>query len=172
MIKFKGLFLGLACALGLMTTVQAQVATPKLGKASVKDVVAAMTLEEKIEFIHGIGMGVTGGGNGPVAGSVAGRVPGAAGLTQTIDRLGIPAIIMADGPAGLRIDTLRQGESKRYYTTAFPTGTILASTWNPALIEQVGRVMGNEVKEYGVDVLLAPGVNIQRNLLCGRNYEL
>lgn len=171
MIKFKGLFLGMACALGLMTTAQAQVATPKLGKASIKDVVAAMTLEEKIEFIHGIGMGVTGGGNGPVAGSVAGRVPGAAGLTQTIDRLGIPAIIMADGPAGLRIDTLRQGESKRYYTTAFPTGTILASTWNPALIEQVGRVMGNEVKEYGVDVLLAPGVNIQRNLLCGRNYE-
>lgn len=171
MKNIKNIVLGLACAVGITAQVQAQTAAPKLSKATIKDVVAAMTLDEKIEFIHGIGMGVTGGGNGPVAGSVAGRVPGAAGLTQTVDRLGIPAIIMADGPAGLRIDTLRQGESKRYYTTAFPTGTILASTWDPALIEQVGRAMGNEVKEYGVDVLLAPGVNIQRNILCGRNYE-
>ncbi len=155
-----------ACCAGFSAYAQ-----PKLNKSNIKEVVAAMTLDEKIEFIHGIGMGVTVAGNGPVAGSVGGRVPGAAGLTQTIERLGIPPIIMADGPAGLRIDTLRQGEQKRYYTTAFPTGTILASTWNPELIQEVGRNMGNEVKEYGVDVLLAPGINIQRNLLCGRNYE-
>lgn len=165
-MKVRSIFLALACATAISVCAQ-----PRLSKSNIKDVVAAMTLDEKVEFIHGIGMGVTGAGNGPVAGSVAGRVPGAAGLTQTIERLGIPAIIMADGPAGLRIDTLRQGERKRYHTTAFPTGTILASTWNPELIAEVGRAIGNEVKEYGVDVLLAPGVNIQRNLLCGRNYE-
>ena len=145
-------------------------AQPKLSKATIKDVVKAMTLDEKIEFLHGIGMPAA-SGSGPVTGSVQGKVPGAAGETQRMERLGIPAIIMADGPAGLRIDTIRSGEKRRYYTTAFPTGTILASTWNTSLVEEVGNAMGNETKEYGVDILLAPGMNIQRNLLCGRNYE-
>lgn len=145
-------------------------AQPKLSKATIKDVVKAMTLDEKIEFLHGIGMPAA-SGSGPVTGSVQGKVPGAAGETQRMERLGIPAIIMADGPAGLRIDTIRSGEKRRYYTTAFPTGTILSSTWNTSLVEEVGNAMGNETKEYGVDILLAPGMNIQRNLLCGRNYE-
>lgn len=145
-------------------------AQPKLSKATIKDVVKAMTLDEKIEFLHGIGMPAA-SGSGPVTGSVQGKVPGAAGETQRMERLGIPAVIMADGPAGLRIDTIRSGETRRYYTTAFPTGTILASTWNTSLVEEVGNAMGNETKEYGVDILLAPGMNIQRNLLCGRNYE-
>lgn len=145
-------------------------AQPKLSKATIKDVVKAMTLDEKIEFLHGIGMPAA-SGSGPVTGSVQGKVPGAAGETQRMERLGIPAIIMADGPAGLRIDTIRSGEKRHYYTTAFPTGTILASTWNTSLVEEVGNAMGNETKEYGVDILLAPGMNIQRNLLCGRNYE-
>lgn len=167
-MKLKKTIATLLCAICLQAS--AQTALPQLGKASIKDIIAAMTLDEKIEFIHGIGMNVS-SGNGPVAGSILGRVPGAAGATNKIERLGIPSIIMADGPAGLRIDTLRNGDSRRYYTTAFPTGTILASTWSPMLIEEVGKAMGNEVKEYGVDILLAPGINIQRNLLCGRNYE-
>lgn len=168
-MEAKKTIIALTIACGLTAT--AQNVLPQLGKASIKDVVAAMTLDEKIEFIHGIGMGVNTAGNGPVAGSVRGPVPGAAGLTHGIPRLGIPYIIMADGPAGLRIDTLREGQTRRYYTTAFPTGTILASTWNPQIVYEVGNAMGNEVKEYGVDILLAPGVNIQRNILCGRNYE-
>lgn len=157
-----------ACVLSLSASAQEK--TPQLGIDPVKEVIAAMTLDEKLEMLHGTGMGIT-SGTGPVAGSVGGPVPGAAGLTYAISRLGIPSIIMADGPAGLRIDSLRESDDKRYYATAFPTGTVLASTWNPELVQEVGRAMGNEVKEYGVDVLLAPGINIQRNPLCGRNYE-
>ena len=164
-MNLKTVLLSVACMMALGASAQ-----PKLSKATIKDVVKAMTLDEKIEFLHGIGMPAA-SGSGPVTGSVQGKVPGAAGETQRIERLGIPAIIMADGPAGLRIDTIRGDKTRRYYTTAFPTGTILASTWNTSIVEEVGNAMGNETKEYGVDILLAPGMNIQRNLLCGRNYE-
>lgn len=143
---------------------------PQLGKSPVKDVVKAMTLDEKLAFIHGTGVVFT-QSNGPTVGIVSGHVPGAAGSTYAIPRLGIPSIIMADGPAGLRIDSLRPGDNRRYYCTAFPTGTILASTWNTEIAREMGRAMGEEVKEYGIDVLLAPAINIQRNPLCGRNYE-
>jgi len=136
----------------------------------VNDLVAQMTDDEKASFVLGTGMpgfdGLT-----PVVGAIEGRVPGAAGGTYEIERLGIPAIIVADGPAGLRIKPKRDNDTKTYYCTAFPVGTALASTWNTELIESVGKAMGNEVKEYGVDVLLAPALNIHRNPLCGRNFE-
>lgn len=144
---------------------------PQLGKSSVDEVIDAMTLEEKVRLLIGNGMKEFDEVSGAVVGETADLVPGAAGTTYAIPRLGIPSIVLADGPAGLRINPEREGADRTFYATHFPIGTLLASTWNPALVEEVGKAIGNEVLEYGVDVLLAPGMNIQRNPLNGRNFE-
>ena len=143
-------------------------AQPQLRKDNIDEVLAAMTLEEKATLLVGgaraqIVNGVTSG--------VAAQVPGAAGNTRPIERLGIPGTILADGPAGLRISPTREGTNQTFYCTGFPVGTLLASSGDTALVEDVTTAMGNEVLEYGVDVLLAPGMNIHRNPLCGRNFE-
>ncbi|MGC9085829.1 MAG: glycoside hydrolase family 3 C-terminal domain-containing protein [Thermoproteota archaeon] len=123
----------------------------------IDEIVSQMTLEEKAKIVVGIG--------------VPPRVPGAAGETHSIERLGIPSVVLADGPAGLRINPIREGDSKTYHATAFPVEIMLASTWNKNILEAVGKAMGEEVREYGVDILLAPAMNIHRNPLCGRNFE-
>lgn len=138
----------------------------------VQDLLNQMTDEEKASMLVGTGMP----GFNPTNFSFdpeapQGKVPGAAGSTFPIERLGLAAVVVADGPAGLRINPTRINDTKNYYCTAFPVGTALASTWNEELITQVGKAIGNEVKEYGVDVLLGPGMNIHRNPLCGRNFE-
>lgn len=134
-------------------------------------IVKEMTNAEKVDVLIGTGMPGIEVLTGPVGDSKQGLVPGAAGGTASFERFGIPATVVADGPAGLRIAPTRENDSKTYYATAFPVGTALASTWNKTLLEQVGKAMGNEVKEYGVDVLLAPALNIHRNPLNGRNFE-
>ena len=151
----------------LLTGVSA-LAQPQLRKDNIDEVLAAMTLEEKATLLVGgaraqIVNGVTSG--------VAAQVPGAAGNTRPIERLGIPGTVLADGPAGLRIQPTRQGTDQTFYCTGFPVGTLLASSWDTVLVEKVTTAMGQEVHEYGVDVLLAPGMNIHRNPLCGRNFE-
>lgn len=143
---------------------------PQLGKASLDEVIGAMTLEEKAHLVIGTGMAGF-SGDSAVIGSTKKLVPGAAGTTYPIERLGIPGVVLADGPAGLRIDPTREGDEATYYCTHFPIGTLLASTWDTALMERVGQAIGNEVLEYGADVLLAPALNIHRNPLCGRNFE-
>ncbi len=143
---------------------------PQLGRASIDEVVEAMTLEEKAHLVVGTGMAGFSGENA-VVGETRKLVPGAAGTTYPIERLGIPSGVLADGPAGLRINPTRESDSQTYYCTHFPIGTLLASTWDQQLVEKVGEAIGNEVLEYGTDVLLAPALNIHRNPLCGRNFE-
>ena len=144
---------------------------PQLGKDSVDKVLGAMTLEEKVHFVIGTGMAGFEDGGSAVVGATRNIVPGAAGTTYPIERLGIPSIVLADGPAGLRIDPTREGDENTYYCTHFPIGTLLASTWNQELVENVGVAMGEEVHEYGADVYLAPALNIHRHPLNGRNFE-
>ncbi len=160
----KRILLTLA-ALGMTLAALAQ---PQLNENNIEEVLKAMTLQEKATLLVGgaraaIVNGVTSG--------VAAEVPGAAGNTRPIERLGIPGTILADGPAGLRIQPTRKGTDQTFYCTGFPVGTLLASSWDVDLVKSMTRAMGNEVLEYGVDVLLAPGMNIHRNPLCGRNFE-
>lgn len=129
---------------------------PKLtNEASIEKVINAMTLDEKARLVIGAGY------PGP---------NGVAGSTHAIPRLGIPAIVLSDGPAGVRIGGLFAGAPPRN-ATAFPIPSLLSATWDVAQIEKVAKAIGKESKEYGVDILLAPGVNIQRDPLGGRNFE-
>ncbi|WP_121355686.1 glycoside hydrolase family 3 C-terminal domain-containing protein [Flavisolibacter nicotianae] len=146
---------------------------PKLGVAPIKDVIRAMTLEEKAKLVVGRGFSLPGANaGGPTVGQTQDKVAGAAGTTYAIPRLGIPSIVVSDGPAGVRIDSVRKDHpGKTYYATAWPVGTLLASTWDTALVKKVGTAFGHEVKEYGIDILLAPALNIHRNPLGGRNFE-
>lgn len=138
----------------------------KLNENNIKDVVKAMTLEEKAKMVIGCSSSAfTGYGNSTL------YVPGSAASTAMIERLGILPSVLADGPAGLRISPRRDGTDQTYFCTAFPIGTALACSWNTELVENVGKSIGNEVLEYGVDVLLAPGQNLHRDPLCGRNFE-
>ena len=157
----------------------------------IQQIISKMTLEQKAQLVIGTGMffempdslkakmPAGFGGEGDAKDSVYSEMvkrireylPGAAGNSAEFPELGIATQVLTDGPAGLRIQPIRNGDSKTYYCTAFPIGTVLASTWDTDLVYKVGQAMGNEVKEYGSDILLAPAINIQRDPLCGRNFE-
>ena len=154
-------------AILLATTITAQI---QLREDNIDEVLKAMTLEEKAQLLVGGGnAGFV--GSGAMMGHQEKLVAGAAGITVAIPRLGIPATVLCDGPAGVHIDAKRKGDSQTYYATGFPVGTCLASTWNTELVEQVGQAIGNETLEYGCDVILGPGLNLHRSPLCGRNFE-
>jgi len=153
-----------------------------------KELVSKMTLQEKVKLVVGMGfkmpvlpnsnkkdkdkdvLGIALPPSSEENASIPEKVPGAAGRTHGISRLGIPILTLSDGPAGVRIDPKR-GTNQTYFATAWPVGTLLASSWDTALVKKVGVAFGNEVKEYGIDILLAPALNIHRNPLGGRNFE-
>ena len=161
----KILLLGFTAVL-TATTMNAQ---PQLRADNIDEILQAMTLEEKAKLLVGGANNFF--GDQAVVGGEADLVAGAAGTTAAIPRLGIPATVLTDGPAGVRINPTREGSSQTYYATGFPIGTCLASTWNTELVRQVGMAIGNETKEYRCDVILGPGMNLHRNPLCGRNFE-
>ena len=159
----------LTLGLGVLLTTATMTAQTKLRADNIDEVLKAMTLEEKAKLLVGGANNFFGAG--AVVGGEADLVAGAAGTSPAIPRLGIPATVLTDGPAGVRIDPTRKGTDKTYYATAFPIGSCLASTWNTELVSQVGQAIGNETKEYRCDVILGPGMNLHRNPLCGRNFE-
>ena len=159
----------LMTALAATTCMVTMTAQPKLSATNIDEVIKAMTLEEKAKLLVGGANNFF--GDQAVVGGEADLVAGAAGTSPAIPRLGIPATVLTDGPAGVRIDPTRKGTDKTYYATAFPIGSCLASTWNTELVGKVGEAIGNETKEYRCDVILGPGMNLHRNPLCGRNFE-
>ena len=94
--------------------------------------------------------------------------------TAPVERLGIPAIMVSDGPHGLRAqpeEADHVGISGSVPATCFPTACALASSWDPQLARRIGAALGREARAQGVAVVLGPGINIKRSPLCGRNFE-
>ena len=159
----------LAAVASLFTTNAMAQQTPTLSADNIDAVLQAMTLQEKARLLVGSARDFF--GETAVVGGSADRVPGAAGSTAAIPRLGIPATMLTDGPAGVRINPTRKGTTQTFYATGFPIGSCLASSWNQELLHRVGVAIGEETMEYGCDVILGPGLNLHRNPLCGRNFE-
>ena len=172
----KFLFLAVVSLMLLTTAAQAQSrvmlaserSSIQLTADNIEQVMQAMTLEDKINLLVGVNDEDFEDGT---AGHQKQFVAGAAGVTCANTRLGIPSTLFCDGPAGVHIDSVREGTARRFFATGFPVASCLASTWNTALVEEVGRAIGDETLEYGCDIVLGPGMNIHRNPLCGRNFE-
>ena len=164
--------------------------TESVTDKKVQEIISKMTLQQKAELVIGTGMHFElpdsikakmppGFGGAPVeetdytrmVDKIRKYIPGAAGNTVEYPALGITTQVLADGPAGLRISPKRKGVEGTFYCTAFPIGTLLASSWDTELVSKVGNAMGNEVLEYGAEVILGPALNLQRDPLCGRNFE-
>jgi len=143
---------------------------PQLGKAPVSAVIKAMTLEEKAKLVVGKGFSIPGLSMGETDNSPD-KITGISGHTVGIPRLGIPSLGFADGPAGIHKFMNAKDSADKLFTTAWPVGTLLASSWDTALVKKLGDAFGEEIKAFGIDLILGPGVNIHRNPLGGRNFE-
>ena len=162
----------------VVETVDAVPANTKLidvydGKVSMESFVASLDDTQLANLANGISGAST---SGDTWGADANSVTGAAGETSQLyfNSLGIPNTVEADGPAGIRVTaetTDKDGNAVYNYCTAFPIGTLLAQTWNTDLVNRVGKAIGEEMVEIGVTMWLAPGMNIHRDPLCGRNFE-
>nr|WP_256219013.1 glycoside hydrolase family 3 N-terminal domain-containing protein [Prevotella aff. ruminicola Tc2-24] len=133
----------------------------KLSATNIDEIVQTMTLEEKCHLVLGCGMHF----------NDEAKFPGTAGSTYAIARLGIPETYCADSQQGLRMDHHRDWDHRDYYPTDFVASMTLASTWDREAAYKVGQGIGNEVKEFGLDWILSPSMNLIRDALCGRNHE-
>ena len=181
------------------------------GKATLDDLVGQLTVAEMAELCVGTSRGNMGMGGAEVIGNASAVCPGAAGDSTSlmIDDRNIRNMVLADGPAGLRLSKhfmadsagniipgtsdsplpgmevlaeLMGGGAQKpvipddaveyyQYCTAIPIATLLAQTWDVEAIAECGDIAGEEMEELGVTLWLAPGMNIHRNPLCGRNFE-
>ena len=147
-------------------------------KVTMGEFVAQMSLEELAKLNCGSGWGVA-NENAPIVGSNSATVPGAAGETLTYDQYGIPSIVLADGPGGIRVKqkyeakNVETGETATYYQycTAWPVDFVLAQSWDTDLLKRIGEAFGKELEEMNITILLGPSLNIHRDPLCGRNFE-
>ncbi|MDE7113400.1 MAG: glycosyl hydrolase, partial [Acetatifactor sp.] len=122
-------------------------------ESQIQELLSRLTLEEKVGMIHGKGLF----------------------CNKAVERLGIPQLVTSDGPMGVRMEFpddswIPVGKSDDYVTYN-PSNSALAATWNPRLAYESGKVLGEEARGRGKDVILAPGINIKRDPLCGRNFE-
>jgi beta-glucosidase len=143
---------------------------PKLGKDKIEAVIAAMTPDEKIGMSVGDGKFLPGAESKTIE-QGTGIIIANQNSKFVIPRLGIYSSALTDGPTGVNRDPHPAGAKEYSYTTAFPTSTCLAATWNLELLGKVGEALGNEVLEYDYDVILMPALNLHRNPRCGRNFE-
>ncbi|WP_134087934.1 glycoside hydrolase family 3 C-terminal domain-containing protein [Olivibacter sp. XZL3] len=162
-------FFSIALSILLSLQAQAQAPLPQLGHASTQQVIDAMTNEEKALMVTGAKRREV--VPTPLPGYPQKNIEGVGGYTYPFVHLGIPAVMLSDGPAGLRIAPRRYGDTSYYYCTAFPVANLVASSWDPDVAKAIGEAMGQEALAYGVDILLAPALNIHRNPLGGRNFE-
>ena len=132
------------------------------GDITMQRFVAGLSVEQLANIVEGAS----------AAGSTSTAIGAAGYTTAAYEDKGIPGMTLSDGPAGLRITQQIATTPATYqYTTAFPIGTLLAQTWDRDLVEEVGTAVGEEMLEYGATLWLAPGMNIHRDPLNGRNFE-
>jgi len=155
LVRFKCYAVVAMCGYSLCTSAQ------QLKAETIDEVLNAMTLEEKCHLVLGCGMHF----------NDEAKFPGTAGSTFSIARLGIPETYCADSQQGLRMDSKRAWDHRDYHPTDFVASMTLASTWDREAAFKVGQGIGNEVKEFGLDWILSPSMNLIRSALCGRNHE-
>jgi beta-glucosidase len=160
----------LSLALSISFISQGQNQATQLGKNSIAGIIKSMSLEEKAKLVAGKGFSLP--GISIAQDTTPNKNVAVSGHTVAIARLGIPTLDLADGPSGIhRFVMSKQDSANNLFSTAWPVGTLLASSWDTALVKRVGAAFGQEIKEYGIDFILGPGVNIHRNPLGGRNFE-
>lgn len=140
---------------------------PNLSSQNIDEIINKLTIHEKVSLLVGIGKKTY---KNPPSGPKTVLTPGACGYTSAVPRLGLTPVSMADGPSGVRLSS-KADDYKETFCTAFPSGISIGASWDTEVAEKIGTATGEEAREYGVDVLLAPGMNLQRNPLCGRNFE-